>query len=248
MLSLGVSFFVIAWLYSMVGFGGGSSYIAVLAAAGVPYAVIPKLSLACNLLVVSGGVCHYMKNGHFSWRLITPFVLSSVPMAYFGGQFVLSEKAFFIFLTLSLILCGLRILFLPDRNVTDIKPPSVFVSILVGGVLGLLSGLVGIGGGIFLSPLLINMGWARSKNAAAVASAFIFLNSIAGLAGQLTKDAGALSLVSVGEYLPLFLAVILGGQLGARIGTHRLVSFALVQKGTGVLTLFISLKLLMKMI
>jgi uncharacterized membrane protein YfcA len=237
------SFFLIAFLYSMVGFGGGSSYIAILAAAGVPYSVIPKLSLTCNLLVVTGGLYHYIKNGHFSGRLMLPFVLSSVPLAFVGGMFPIGEKTFFILLTASLILCGLRILFLPDRKVEDVKAPPFWIALLVGGALGLLSGMVGIGGGIFLSPLLINLGWARSKNAAAVASAFIFLNSIAGLAGQLTKDPNVLPL---GDYFPLLLSVVLGGQIGSRVGSHQSVSFGLVQKGTGILTLFISIKLLMK--
>lgn len=243
MFTLTLSFFIIALLYATVGFGGGTSYIAILAALAVPYTVIPKISLMCNLLVVTGGCYHFYKKGHVNLKLILPFVLSSVPMAFLGGTFPLNEKTFYILLTLSLILCGLRILFLPDRKISEIKTPSFTISLLVGAFLGLLSGMVGIGGGIFLSPLLINMGWARSKDAAAVASAFIFLNSLAGLSGQFTKD---MSFTNGQDYLPLFIAVIIGGQIGSRIGTHSKVSYALVQKGTGVLTLFISIKLLMK--
>lgn len=245
MLSLALSFFVIALLYATVGFGGGSSYIAILAVAGVPHTIIPKVSLLCNLLVVTGGMYHYYKNGHLSKKLILPFVLSSVPMAFLGGSYPIKEKTFFILLTLSLILCGIRILFLPDRKIEEVRPPSFLVATLAGGILGLLSGMVGIGGGIFLSPIIINMGWGRSKAAAATASVFIFLNSIAGLLGQFNKDQ---AFPDYETYVPLFLAVVVGGQLGSFIGSHKKVSFNLIQKGTGILTLFISFKLLMKIV
>lgn len=243
MLTLILSFFAIALLYATVGFGGGSSYIAILAAGGVAYTLIPKISLMCNLLVVSGGCYHYMKEGHFNKKLILPFVLSSIPMAFLGGAFPLTEKTFFILLTVTLSLCGIRILFLPDRKVEEVKAPNVPVSVITGAILGLLSGMVGIGGGIFLSPILINMGWARSKDAAAVASMFILLNSVAGLAGQFMKDG---SFPETSLLLPLFAAVIVGGQIGSRIGTHQKVSYNLIQKGTGILTLFISIRLLLK--
>lgn len=245
MFSLAASFFIIALLYATVGFGGGSSYIAMLAVAGVSHTMIPKISLICNLLVVSGGCYHYFKNGHLSRRLTLPFVLSSVPLAFLGGSFPLKEKTFFILLTLSLILCGIRILFLPDKKSEDITDPSFLLSLIVGGILGLLSGMVGIGGGIFLSPLIINMGWGRSKSAAATASVFILLNSLAGLAGQFSKD---MSFPDYSNYIPLFLTVIVGGQIGSLIGSHKKISYSLIQKGTGVLTLFISIKLLMKIV
>lgn len=245
MFALAFSFSIVALLYSMVGFGGGTSYIALLAAAGTPYLLVPKLSLICNLLVVSGGMYHYRKNGHFSWKLIFPFVLSSVPMAFMGGVYPVSEKTFYIVLAVSLLLCGLRLLFLPDRKIEQIRAPSFLISSMVGGILGFLSGMVGIGGGIFLSPILINMGWARSKDAAAVASAFIFLNSLAGLMGQFTKhpDVGSLA-----GYAPLFIAVLLGGQIGSRIGSNQFISYGFIQKSTGLLTLFISSKLLLKVV
>lgn len=245
MFALSLSFFGIALAYAIVGFGGGSSYIAILSAADVPYTLIPKISLLCNLLVVAGGTYHYLKNNHLNWRLMLPFILSSVPMAFFGGMFPVKEKTFFILLTPSLILCGVRLLFLPDRPVEKIKAPSIFVSLLVGGALGFLAGLVGIGGGIFLSPVMINMGWARAKNAAAIASVFIFVNSISGLLGQFAKNS---SITYMQDYYSLFIAVFIGGQIGSRIGTHQSVSFLFVQKCTGVLTLFICIKLLMKVI
>lgn len=245
MLTLTLAFFVIALLYATVGFGGGSSYIAMLGMMGVAYTLIPKISLICNLLVVAGGCFHFIKNGHFNLRLILPFVLTSAPMAFLGGQFPLTEKTYFILLAVSLVLCGIRILFLPDRKVEEIKTPNLVTSLLTGTVLGTLSGLVGIGGGIFLSPILLNLGWARSKDAAAVASMFILVNSLAGLVGQFSKDPALPDLMT---YAPLFIAVIIGGQIGSRIGTHEKISYALIQKGTGVLTLLISVRLLLKVL
>lgn len=243
MLTLVLSFFAVALLYSTVGFGGGSSYIALFAVAGVSYTLIPKLSLLCNLLVVTGGCYHYYRKGHFNKKLLLPFILSSAPMAFLGGVYPIKEKTFFILLIGTLLLCGLRILFISVKDESEIRPPSFPLALFTGGTLGLLSGMVGIGGGIFLSPIIIYMGWARSKDAAAVASAFIFLNSLAGLIGQFTKEA---ALPEFQEYLPLFVAVILGGQIGSRLGTHSKTSYGWIQKGTGVLTLFIGIRLLLK--
>jgi uncharacterized protein len=242
-LILTLTFFAIALLYATVGFGGGTSYIGMLALMNLPYGIIPKISLLCNILVVSGGCWHYYRSGLMKKSLILPFVMSSVPMAFLGGYFPLTEKTFYLLLTISLLICGLRILFIKDRQQDEIKEPGTAVSLVTGGILGLLSGMVGIGGGIFLSPLLINLGWARSKNAAAVASVFILVNSISGLLGQFAKDS---FLPEPMTYLPLFLAVIVGGQIGSRIGTHSKISYSLIQKGTGVLTLFISIRLLLK--
>lgn len=235
-------FFIIALLYSTVGFGGGSSYIAVLAVSNIPYLMIPKIGLLCNLLVVSGGCWHYYKKGHFNRRLILPFVLSSVPMAFIGGMYPVKEKAFMMILAGSLLLAGFRLLFIAKPQESDLTAPSPGVSVLIGGLLGFLSGLVALGGGIFLSPLLLNLRWGRPKEVAAVASAFIFLNSAAGLAGQLTKGMPS----DIAEYWPLFLAVLLGGQFGSRIGTNPLVSQHLIQRGTAVLILIISTRLLYK--
>ena len=243
MLTLALSFFVIALLYATVGFGGGSSYTALLAVSNISYTLIPKVSLICNLLVVSGGCYHFFKSGHLSKKLITPFILASVPFAFLGGLYRLEESTFYALLTFSLVLCGLRILIIRDKRVEEITPPTFGVSLVVGALLGLLSGMVGIGGGIFLSPLLINMGWARSKDAAAVASVFILVNSLAGLGGQFSKS---LAMPAPEFYLPLFLAVVLGGQIGSRISNHSRASYWLIQKGTGILTLVISARLLFK--
>ena len=240
---LAIIFFIIALLYSTVGFGGGSSYLAVLAVSSVSYLLMPKVALICNLLVVSGGCWHYYKKGHFNRKLILPFVLSSVPMAFIGGMYPIKEKTFMMILAGSLLFAGIRLLFIAKPHDDDLKTPSLGLSVMIGGLLGLLSGLVALGGGIFLSPLLLNLRWGRPKEVAAVASAFIFLNSAAGLAGQLTKGIPS----EISEYWPLFLAVILGGQIGSRVGTNPLVSQHVIQRGTAILILVISSRLLYKL-
>jgi uncharacterized protein len=239
---LALIFFCIALLYSSIGFGGGSSYLAALAIWGIPFELMPKLGLICNLLVVSGGVWHYYKKKYFNRRLIFPFVLSSVPFAFLGGMYPIKEETFLFLLSISLGLAGVRLLFGAHYNVTETTLPAMKTSLLVGAVLGLLSGLVGLGGGIFLSPLMLNFRWGMPKEVAATASAFIFLNSLAGLGGQLLKGTSS----GVWDYWPLFLAVILGGQIGSMAGTSRFVSHNLVQRGTATLILIISLRLLFK--
>ncbi len=243
MLSLGFSFFTVALFYSIVGFGGGSSYIAILAAVGTPYEMIPKVSLICNIIVVTGGAYHAINQGHFNKKLITPFVLSSAPMAFLGGLVPVSEKTFFILLTSVLILCGLRLLFIKEITLTEVRPPSVILSIVLGAVLGGISGMVGIGGGIFLSPILINLGFSRSKEAAATASFFILVNSIFSLCGHLIKSFEGINFEA---YLWPFVAVFIGGQIGSRLGTGPKLSYRFVQRGTGVLTLIICVRLLLK--
>ncbi len=225
----------------MVGFGGGSSYTAMLGISGIDYSVIPKISLICNLLVVAGGSLQFFKSGHLKKDIVLPFVLSSVPMSFLGGSFRLSEKAFYLILGVSLLLCGLRILFIRVKEANEIKRPTFAVASFTGGLLGALAGMVGIGGGIFLSPIIMNMGWARSKESAAVASVFILLNSLSGLAGQFYKNT---TFVDGMSFLPLFIAVIIGGQIGSRLGTNPVVSYKVIQRGTAILTLFISARLL----
>lgn len=241
---LAVVFGCIAFLYSTVGFGGGSSYLAVLAVSNIPFELMPKLGLICNLLVVSGGCFHYYKQGHFNTKLILPFVLSSVPMAFLGGMYPIKEETFLMLLAGSLVLAGARLLFVGKPAESHTHIPSKSISACVGAVLGFLSGVVALGGGIFLSPLMMNLKWGKPKEIAATASAFIFLNSCAGLAGQLTKGVSS----DLWDYWPLFLAVVIGGQIGSRVGTHKLVSQHLVQRGTAILILIISSRLMYKLL
>lgn len=237
-----IGFFLIAFCYAIVGFGGGSSYLALLAVSEVSYSLIPKLALICNLLVVSGSCYHFYKNKHFNLALMFPFIISSVPMAFYGGIFSVNEKMFLILLTSCLLVAGIRLLFIPKSVIELTKMPNWPQALSVGGFLGFLSGVVGIGGGIFLAPLMLNLKWGKPKEVASTACAFIWLNSLAGLAGQFTKGVQTELL----GYWPLFLAVIVGGQLGAIFGSHPKVSQSSIQRFTAVLILFIAGRLLIK--
>lgn len=231
-------FFIVAILYSMVGFGGGSSYIALMILFDVPFELLPKVALICNLIVVSGGCYHFIRQGHFKWHLAWPFVVSSVPMAFVGGQIPISREFFVGLLGLVLLLAGLKLLFTNSQKaLLSHREVSLKAKILAGGLIGLISGLVGIGGGIFLSPFLLNLRWAKPKGVAALASVFILVNSLAGLAGQLLKQEHFL----IGDYLKfvlLFLAVFLGGQIGSWLGSGRL-SPLWVRGATASLVLFV---------
>ena len=239
---LPIRFFIIALLYATVGFGGGSSYLALLTVSDVPYLLIPKLALICNLLVVSGGCYHYFKNKHFNIRLMLPFILSSVPMAFLGGMYAISENTFQGLLAGCLILAGFRLLFIPKSSIELTHIPSWATSMAIGGILGALSGVVGIGGGIFLAPLMLNLRWGKPKEVASTASAFIWLNSLAGLAGQSTKGIPS----EIFNYWPLFIAVILGGQIGSLFGSHPKISQSSIQRLTALLILLISIRLIIK--
>ncbi len=236
-------FFLTALVYSMAGFGGGSTYLALLAFFSFPYALMPKIALLCNLTVVTGGTWFFYKEGYLSWRRILPFIISSIPMAYWGGSVVVGKRLFTLLLAISLIVAALR-LFLSDRAFEAKMPlewkKSWIVGLPLGAVLGFLSGLVGIGGGIYFAPVLLLLGWADAKQAAASASLFILVNSVAGLAGQFAKGEG---FISVEGIVPLVVAVFLGGQIGSRIGA-RSVPKLVLQRMTAVLILFVSGRLL----
>jgi uncharacterized membrane protein YfcA len=239
---LALSFLGIALLYALIGFGGGSSYLALLSISDFNFLEIPKIALLCNLIVVSGGSYLYFKKGYLNLKLILPFIVGSIPFAFIGGLYPLTEKYFYIFLSMSLLLSGIRLLFFVKPYENEPRVPPFFLSFILGSVLGLLSGLVGLGGGIFLSPLLHQFKWGRPKEIAASASFFIFVNSISGLLGQMTKQFNSELL----SHWPLFLAVLVGGQIGSRLSVHQKVSSSLIQRATAILILSIAFKLLMK--
>ena len=236
-----VVFCLIALFYAMVGFGGGSSYLAVLVLAGLPYHTIPPIALACNLIVTTGGCWHFYRAGHFKLKNVLPFIVTSIPMAYLGGRTFIGKELFCILLGLSLLVVAVR-LALPNRVFENTKEiawsQAWMVGLPLGAVLGLLAGLVGIGGGIFLSPLLLVMRWVHVKEAAATASFFIVVNSLSGLMGQLQKEA-----MSFGILIPLALAVLVGGQIGSRLGAYRVPKLRL-QRILAVLMLYVSVRLI----
>lgn len=171
-----------------------------------------------------------------------PFILSSVPMAFLGGMYAISENTFQGLLAGCLILAGFRLLFIPKSSIELTHIPSWATSMAFGGILGALSGVVGIGGGIFLAPLMLNLRWGKPKEVASTASAFIWLNSLAGLAGQSTKGIPP----EIFNYWPLFIAVILGGQIGSLFGSHPKISQSSIQRLTALLILLISIRLIIK--
>ena len=226
----------------MVGFGGGSSYLAVLVLLGLPHQQIPPLALICNLIVTIGGFWNFYRAGHFRLGKVLPFVVLSIPMAYWGGTFLIGKKLFSLLLGVSLMAVAVRMIlggkeFQITREASS-KQAWIF-GLPVGALLGFLSGLIGIGGGIFLSPLLLLMRWVNAKESAAAASFFIVVNSFAGLIGHWQKGVFQLD-----GLLPLGIAVFLGGQIGSRLGAYRLPQVSL-QRVLAGLVFYVSARLLM---
>lgn len=235
---IALGFLGIALVYASIGFGGGSSYTAALAALGLSTALVPVISLSCNLIVSAGGAWFFTRRRHTRSDLIWPFLVTSIPCAYLGGRVPVAPSVFLLVLGLSLLAAAVSLLFAP-RAADAIREVHLPLALLVGAALGFLSGLVGIGGGIFLAPALLLLRWGRPKEVAASATIFIFINSLAGLAGQLAKPLPE-SFVSL--LLPLGLAVLVGGQLGSRLGSGPLPSLV-VRRGTALLIALVGARL-----
>ena len=214
MFILSFLFFLTATLYSSVGFGGGSTYLVLLLISDVPYLIFPVIALFCNIIVVSGNCFNYIKAGNINFKILTPYLASSVPLAFIGGSLSINENLFEILLFIVLALAGTLLLLKFksfDEKIKVYKKIPKIMSILIGGSIGFISGIVGIGGGIFLSPILLLLRVDKVKNITTAASLFILINSISGVAGQFTKTS---VINEVYSYWPLFLLVLLGGQLG----------------------------------
>ncbi len=212
-------FFFVAMLYSTVGFGGGSSYLALMVLAGVDTFLLRSTALMCNIIVVSGGCWIFYRSGLLSLRKVIPIILFSVPMAFVGGLLPIREKTLLTLLGISLMLASFLMWRKPEHNeeTPDTQPHFIRTGVIGGGV-GLLSGLVGIGGGIFLSPILNLLRWDSPKRIAATASFFILVNSAAGLAGQWIQYAPR---VDFSWSWPLLVAVLVGGQIGSRMSVLK---------------------------
>lgn len=238
-------FFAVAILYSSVGLGGGSAYIAALVLAGVKNDSLPAVALGCNMLVAALGFLHFRQAGHFKWRLFWPLAISSMPLAYIGGSLAISEKHFIAVLSTALSIAGIRLLFWRaqsyggDKSIGSERSATAPILIIIGATLGLLSGITGIGGGIYLIPILLIFHICAPKEASSIASLFIFVNSASGLAGQLSKNAMDWRL-----FLPLAAAVLVGGIIGSRLGARRLKGET-IQKIVGVIMLIAAVKLAM---
>ena len=243
---LALLFLLTAVLYASVGFGGGSTYNALLVLADTDYRILPSVSLACNLIVVSGGVWQYRRSGDLSLRFALPFAALSVPMAWFGGSVPIQRDTFVLLLGFSLLAAGVAMWFQapqPKTSGAASKPLGWFVGLPIGGAIGFLSGMVGVGGGIFLAPVLHLLRLADPKRIAATSSFFIMVNSLAGLAGQTSKHRSASHLEQLLDYGWLAVAVFVGGQLGSRLSV-RALSGRVVKRLTAVLVLYVAARLL----
>ena len=239
---LAILFFVTAVLYSSVGFGGGSTYLALLLIGGIPYFIFPVIALSCNIIVVSGNCFNYIRAGNLNLRLLIPYLIGSIPLAYIGGSLPIEKRLFEILLFLVLSAAGTLLLFnfksYDDRE-ESYRKVSTLVSILIGAALGFISGIVGIGGGIFLSPILFLIKAGRPKHIVTTASLFILINSIFGIIGQLTKNT---VLVEVLNYWYLLAAVLIGGQVGNFLNL-KIFPTRILALVTAFLVLFVAIRM-----
>jgi uncharacterized membrane protein YfcA len=213
-----IGFFIIALLYSSVGFGGGTSYLALLGQSFffISQPQIKTTALLCNIIVVTGGTYIFYKNGKLDLKKSLPFILASIPLAFIGGFWKLSDASFFIVLGASLIFASLLLWIKPQEGKPTLNS-SIPLNLGIGSGIGFLSGLVGIGGGIFLSPILHLIRWDDAKKISALASLFILVNSISGLTGQFVQKPE----IEWRLVFPLLLAVLVGGQIGSRLGVKK---------------------------
>tara|TARA_B110000971_G_C19878756_1_gene439648 strand:- start:85 stop:828 length:744 start_codon:yes stop_codon:yes gene_type:complete len=244
---LSILFFVTSTLYSSVGLGGGSTYLALLLIWGLPYTVFPIIALSCNIIVVSGNCINYIRAGNLNFKLLAPYLIGSIPLAYIGGSLPIEKNLFEILLFIVLLITGCLLLLnfkSYDDNEESYKNIPYLMSIIIGGILGFISGVVGIGGGIFLSPILFLLKVAKPKHIVTAASLFILINSIFGIIGQLMKNS---VLNEVQDYFYLLIAVLIGGQLGnylnLKIYTSKLLALV-----TSTLVLFVALRMGLELI
>lgn len=215
---LAILFFIVAFIYSSVGLGGGSSYTALMAIFSINSLAIPLVSLTLNILVTSIGSFNFIRNKHAKIKLILPFLISSVPMAYLGGALQVPKEMFYWILLISLIFVAARIYFWKSISMQLglTNKGKIIISLITGSILGLIAGIVGIGGGIYLVPLIIILGLGSEKEAAACGAIFIWLNSASGLLSRLQYNS-----IDLTNYTPLIVAVIAGGALGSYMGSFR---------------------------
>lgn len=232
-------FFLIALIYSAAGFGGGSSYLAVLTLFPLEFTEVRMIALLCNIVVVSGSVYVFYQNDFLRIRKILPLVLLSVPFAYFGGSLKINQSIFFIILGLTLFIAAILMLIKKQDKTVKLPP---YINGIIGGGIGFLSGLVGIGGGIFLSPLLYLSRWNIPKVIAATTASFILVNSVAGLIGQVHTNGFSVDFQVI---VLLLITVLIGGQIGSRL-TASWINPQIVRRITAFLILFVSLRILWK--
>ena len=212
---LAVCILIVAFLYASAGHGGASGYLAFMSLFSVAPVYMKTSALLLNVFVSLIAFTAYYHAGHFRWKLLFPFVITSIPMAFIGAKININPHTYKIVLGFLLILATFRILYKPfEKKVT--KDPSFIVAMAVGGVIGFFSGMTGIGGGIILSPILLLLNWATIKETAAVSALFIFLNSIAGLSGTWHEG-----IALPPQIIYWVMAGLIGGMAGAWAGSHK---------------------------
>lgn len=229
----------VAFAYAMVGHGGASGYLALMALAGMSVVVMRPSALVLNLFVSAISFTQYARGGHFRWRVFWPFAVASMPAAWLGAQMQLDPLVYKRILAVCLLFAVARMFGLFGKGRENLVPVPIVAALVIGAVLGFVSGMIGIGGGVLLSPMLMLLNWADMKTTAATSALFIFVNSAAGLAGAI-GNGETLST----NMLPWIAAAVAGGLLGGWIGAKRLNELRLKQ-ALGIVLLFASVKLMM---
>ena len=241
---LTLAFLVTALLYASVGFGGGSTYAALLALSGLDYRLLPLVALACNIVVVAGGTIRFARAGVTPWRRAGLLIALGAPAAFLGGLTPTKEATFLLLLGISLVLTSMAML-VPLRAASGDAPTrAVRFMPLLAVPLGYLAGLVGIGGGIFLAPFLHLARWHGAREIAATASLFILVNSLFGLGGQMLKNGPEAFATAFGASLPLLIAVVVGGQIGSLLAV-RVLPVRWIRWLTALLVMVVGVRLLL---
>ena len=242
MIILPILFFVTAIIYASVGFGGGSTYLALLLLWDVPYYIFPIIALGCNIIVVSGNSFNYIRAGNLNIKLLLPYLLGSIPFAFIGGSIEIDKNIFEIILFVVLAVAGLLLLFnfkSYGNHSKTYKSLPIFFSIPIGIILGFVSGIVGIGGGIFLSPILYLLKAANPNHITTTVSLFILINSVFGILGQVTKD---INLHEITNYIYLLIAVFIGGQIGNFLNI-KIIPTRILALITSLLVIFVATRM-----
>ena len=242
MIILTIFYFITAIFYSSIGFGGGSTYLALMLIWDIPFYIYPVIALICNIIVVSGNSINFLRTKNINLSLLTPYLIGSVPFAFFGASISIDKNLFEILLFFILLIAGIFLLFESksfNKDWVKIRKIPKFLSIIIGIIIGFISGLVGIGGGIFLSPILFLLKAGYPKHITSTASLFILVNSIFGVAGQLTKE---MVLNEFLNYWLLFIAVLIGGQIGSFLNI-KFLSNKVLALMTSFLVIFVAIRM-----
>jgi len=218
--------FVVAFLYASVGHGGASGYLALMAIFSIAPDVMKPTALLLNLFVSLTAFIQFYRGGYFKWKIFLPFAIASVPFAFVGGLIAIDADVYKKVLGIFLLIPIVRLLFFRNIRVDEMKESNTWISLLLGSIIGFLSGLIGIGGGIILSPILLLLKWTDQKQTAAISALFIFVNSLAGLSGQITKGI-QFSTAMIWYVLIAFIGGLFGAYLGALKFNQQVLKYAL---------------------